>query len=172
MRSTKFTLAILLAAAPLAACGSSGSSSGTNAASTNSNNKALAFSQCMRSHGVPNFPDPSGGRLNLRLQASPNGTTVNGVTVNGPAFKSAMSACKADLPNGGKPSPPSASQRAAALKFAQCMRTHGMPNFPDPQLSGAGAIIKSVDPNSPAFKSAQQACQPLMKAAFTRTGGP
>jgi hypothetical protein len=176
MPSPKYVFAILAAALPLAACGSSSSSnSGTNAASTASNpnnNKALAFAQCMRSHGVSNFPDPSGGHLDLQIQRTPNSTSVNGVEVNAPAFKSAMQACKADLPNGGKPAPPSASQRAAALQFAQCMRSHGVSNFPDPQISGGHVLIQGqtpIDTNSPAFKAAQQACQPL---ALKIKGGP
>ncbi len=174
MPSPKYIFAILAAALPLAACGSSSSSnSGTNAASTtNTNNRALAFAQCMRSHGVSNFPDPSGGHLNLQVQRTPDSTSVNGVKVNAPAFKSAMQACKADLPNGGKPTPPSASQRAAALQFAQCMRSHGVSNFPDPQISGGHVLIQGetpIDTNSPAFKAAQQACQPL---ALKMKGGP
>jgi hypothetical protein len=164
MRSTKYILITLAAALPLAACGgSSSSTSATNAAST-SNNKALEFAQCMRSHGVGNFPDPSGGHLNLQIQRTPSSTAVNGVEVNTPAFQSAMNACKADLPNGGKPSPPSAAQRQAALRFAQCMRSHGVSNFPDPQLGGGHVTIRGqtpIDLNSPAFKAAQQACQPL-----------
>ncbi len=174
----KCILAILGAALPLAACGGSSSSqSATNAASTKSS-KALAFAQCMRSHGVSNFPDPSGGRLNLQIQRTPNSTAVNGVEVNTPAFQSAMNACKADLPNGGNPSPPSASQRAAALRFAQCMRSHGLPDFPDPQVFSNGVRIQGggpdgakLDPNSPAFKGAQQACRSLMKGAFTQRTG-
>lgn len=176
MSSTKLTLVILAGATvPLAACGSSSPSSGTNAAATSNGNKALAFAQCMRSHGVSNFPDPTGGKFNLRVQRTPGSTNVNGVEVNGPAFRSAMNACKADLPNGGKPQPPSASQRAAALKFAQCMRSHGVTNFPDPQVSGNGVLLKGggaspLDLNSPAVKSAQQACQPLIGKVFEKTG--
>lgn len=67
---------------------------------------------------MSNFPDPSGGRLNLQIQRTPGGTSVNGVQVNAPAFQSAMNACKADLPNGGTPTPPSAAQ-APAVQAAQ-----------------------------------------------------
>jgi hypothetical protein len=48
------------------------------------------------------------------------------------------------------------------LKFVACMRSHGVPDFPDPQggrlLIGGG----KVDPNSPQFKSAMQACRTLL----------
>jgi hypothetical protein len=46
------------------------------------------------------------------------------------------------------------------LKYAKCMRAHGVHNFPDPG-SGGGLTIDSssgIDPNSPAFRSAQAAC--------------
>src|SRR5208283_136490 len=99
----RFTIIIsLLAAAAalgLAACGSSSpSSTATNASagqsSDASSSKTLEFASCMRSHGVSNFPDPTGGRLPLQIQQTPNSTTVNGVEVNGPAFQSAMQACR------------------------------------------------------------------------------
>jgi hypothetical protein len=130
----------------------------------------------MRSHGVPNFPDPVGGRLDLQIQRTPNSATVNGVTVNAPAFQSAMQACHAYLPNGGQPTRSASPVRSAALRFAQCMRSHGVANFPDPQFQGGGVIERfrgqplGIDPNSPAFKQAQQACQPLIRKALGKPG--
>ena len=114
----------------------------------------------MRGHGVPSFPDATRG---LQIQRTPGSTSVNGVTVNSPAFDSAMQACRSKLPNGGRPQPPTASQRAAALRFSQCMRSHGVPNFPDPTFAGGGMALElrrdsGIDPNAPAFKAAQQAC--------------
>jgi hypothetical protein len=52
-----------------------------------------------------------------------------------------------------------------ALAFARCMRQHGLPNFPDPQLSGDGGIRQRTPrgdgkgPNDPKFKAAEQACR-------------
>jgi hypothetical protein len=123
----------------------------------------LKFSQCMRSHGVPNFPDPSsrGG-----IQFSPG----SGLDPTSPAFQSARSSCKKVLPGGGprgSPPPPSASDLHAALVWAQCIRKHGVPNFPDPSASvreglffrGVGfAVGSGFNPDSPAFKQAQAAC--------------
>ena len=139
----------------------------------------LAFANCIRGHGVPNFPDPTGnghGGLAIRQsQRSGSGpsTEVNGVPVNGPAFKSAMQACGKYLPNGGHPSAAQTAQlKAKALAMSRCMRTHGVPNFPDPQfqaganggfgirLGGAG-----INPNSPAFQAAQQACGKIFGGA-------
>ena len=50
------------------------------------------------------------------------------------------------------------------VKFAACKRAHGMPNFPDPNSQGAIQIGSSsgIDPNSPKFQAAQQACQTVL----------
>ena len=157
---------VLAAGLALAGCGSAATSATTAANSDYS--KALQFTACMRSHGVTNFPDPKiGGGGDLRVQASPNGTAVNGVAVNGPAFQTAMSACRSKLPNGGKGPPLDARRRQAMLRFSQCMRAHGETNFPDPTFNGGGARLElskssGLDPSSPTFKAAQQACGSLI----------
>ena len=178
MRSLTF-ITLAAASLTLAACGSSSSSSSTNAANTAATangNKALTFSNCMRSHGVPNFPDLGpNGRIQLQIQSTPNSTEVNGVAVNGPAFKSAMSSCQKYLPNGGKPpsGAPSPARQKAALEFAACMRSHGVPNFPDPKVTAGGVTISAagLDPNSPAFKAAQQACGSLTQKLLPGASG-
>jgi hypothetical protein len=124
----------------------------------------------MRSHGVTNFPDPTGGRLELQVQKSPNSTSVNGVEVNGPVFQSAMKACRSYLPNGGHPSAAQTAQaKARALAMSRCMRSHGVPNFPDPQFRSGGVGIQlngnGVNPNSPAFQAAQKACGSIFGGA-------
>lgn len=172
-------MVLIALSVPLAACGSSGSSSSAGGGSTvadpsseaANHAKALQFASCMRTHGVPNFPDPkSNGGGGLLVQASPNGTIVNGVKVNGPAFQGAMQSCKSDLPNGGNPRPLSEAQRNRMLAFSQCMRAHGITNFPDPTFHGArvGVQLKGsgLNPSSPAFQSAQKACgQPFGKVS-------
>jgi hypothetical protein len=153
--------ALALLALPLAACGS-GKSGNQQASAISGSTKyadGVKFSQCMRSHGVTGFPDPqrNGGLL---LQAGP-GTAID---PRSPAFQSAQQACRHLLPKGGNPGPLSASQRSAALKFSQCMRSHGVPNFPDPTFtSNGGAQLQAskssgIDFQSPAFQTAQQAC--------------
>lgn len=176
MRRFTIILSVLGAALGLAACGSATPNSDASASPQSDvakSNKALAFARCMRSHGVPNFPDPgSGGRINLQIQRTPNSTSVNGVEVNGPAFQSAMQACRSYLPGGGHPSAAqSAKMRAQALAMSRCMRTHGVPNFPDPQFQDGGAGIRlsgtGIDPNSPAFKNAEKACGSIFGAPVT-----
>jgi hypothetical protein len=170
----------------LAACGGSsspgagGSTSPSDAAASNS--KALQFSQCMRAHGVSNFPDAptgSGGQFDLRIQQTPNSTSVNGVEVNGPAFRSAMNSCRSYLPNGGHPTAAqTAKAKTQALAMARCMRSHGVPNFPDPQFGQNGGIgvkinAAGIDFNSPAFQNAQKECGSILGGAPTvqKSGG-
>ena len=159
-----FGAAVALA---LAACGSS-----TNSNDSVSGKRAagLAFAQCMRSHGVANFPDPgsnaNGGLQIQDSQRAGSGQTlsVNGVRVNSPAFQSAMQACRSKLPNGGHPTAiQSAKAHQTALAFSRCMRAHGITNFPDPQFHGAGVTMQlsqssGINPQSPAFQAAQNAC--------------
>lgn len=145
----------------VAACGSS-----SNKPHAASGGFALEFSNCMRAHGVPNFPDPSAGG-GLELPA--------GINPQSPSFQSAQKACSKFQPNGGAPPKMSASERRKAVKFAECMRAHGEPNFPDPTLAapaslghGVAAVIvlrgmvfafqQPVDPQTAAFKRAVSAC--------------
>jgi hypothetical protein len=174
--------ATLAASALIAACGSS--SPGNSGAGKPSHAQEIAFASCVRSHGVPNFPDPtSNGRGGLQIQQSDRSgsgpsTAVNGVKVNGPAFQSALQACHRYLPSGGAPSPAKTAQiKAQALAMARCMRTHGVPDFPDPQFQsapGGGFGIRiggpGVDPKSPAFQAAQKSCGGIFGAQRFRTG--
>jgi hypothetical protein len=170
----KRTAITLVCGSLLAACGSSSDSpSNTQAQVTGkSYSQALAFSRCMREHGVSNFPDPksSGGGVQLTLGAG------SGVKPGSPAFQSAQSACRHLLPGGGPTSgPPSPQARAQMLQISECMRAHGISGFPDPTTKpptpgtgGVGlvmghdgvflAIPESVDPQSPAFQQAAAAC--------------
>lgn len=180
MTSTKPGAALLIAAAILiTACGSSSSNTTNDVATGGKQANQIAFASCIRSHGVPNFPDPtSNGNGGIQISAtqrsgSGSSMSVNGVPVNGPTFKRAMTACRRYLPNGGTPSSAKTAQlKAKALAMSRCMRSHGVPNFPDPQFQtgpGGGFGIRlggpGIDPNSPAFKAAQQACGSIL-------GGP
>jgi len=182
MRRTIFPL-LLTAVLGVAACGSSRPNTGGSTAAQNNPAdaaKALAFAKCMRSHGVSNFPDPTNGELRLQVQKTPNSTSVNGVEVNGPAFQSAMQACRSYLPTGGRPSAAqTAKARAQALAMSRCMRSHGVPNFPDPKFQtapGGGFGIRiggpGINPNSPAFQSAQKVCGKIFGGAFQTAKAP
>jgi hypothetical protein len=117
----------------------------------------LAYSGCMRSHGVSDFPDPTtspGGGAAIQINGGP-GSDLNR---NNPTFRAAKQACQSLLPGGGKQAPPpSAATIAAEVKWAQCLRAHGLPGFPDPNSDGAFDSGK-FDPGAPAFQSASNAC--------------
>ncbi len=144
----------------IVACGSS-----THKHSSSSNSE-LAIAECMRSHGVPNFPDPtltSGGEgyPGGIVESSSGSLTVDGIPFSGPAFQSAEKRCK--LFGGGTAPPPiSESQKLALFHFAQCMRKHGVPNYPDPTFPAGGGIarqsVPGLNPDSPAVKQAAAAC--------------
>ena len=160
---------ILTAALGIAACGSTSNHNPKTAATGFS--QALAFSKCMRTHGVPNFPDPTSGGGGIQLSIGVN----SGINPRSPTFQSAQTACQHLQPGGG-PSfgRPSAQAVAQALEMAQCMRAHGISGFPDPTThapsspAGFGLVMgrdgvfltlpRSIDPRSPAFQRAAATC--------------
>lgn len=142
-RARSFAIATLLAGLSVAGCGgSSGNPPGSagSAASTASSHtlgattgapSGLAFADCMRSNGVPSFPDPLPGK-GLLFHANPG-------VISSPAFKAAQAKCHRLLP-GGPPGPgshthPSAKTLTKLVKIAACMRRHGVSQFPDPRTS-------------------------------------
>lgn len=175
--ATIVALCAVVLALALAACGgssgsssSTGASAGTNASAQSANsNKLEKFAQCMRSNGVPSFPDPVNGRLQLKVTKGGGG----GLNPGSPQFKSAEQKCKSLAPStlgNGSPSP---QAQQAQLKFAQCMQSHGVPKFPEPSANGAMRITSGngVDPQSPQFKSAMQACRKLLPGGGQSVGG-
>ena len=121
--SPRLIVIAVLAGAAISGCGSTGHPSRTTATS-NDHALGVRFASCMRDHGVPSFPDPetsAGIQIPVSLAKNPS-----------PAFKSAMQACHYLMAAEGSPPVVSASQKAAAVKLAQCMRKHGVPNYPDP----------------------------------------
>jgi hypothetical protein len=113
----------------------------------------------MRSHGVTEFPDPTVGSNRLPSWGpTPN---VNG---GAPAYNAAQQVCKKDLPRlGPQTSAEKAAANAAALKYAMCMRSNGVPDFPDPNGQGLIQVntTGTLEPSSPAFQKAQTACKSL-----------
>jgi hypothetical protein len=134
--------------------------------------QAVKFSQCMRANGVPDFPDPdASGALTIEVV---NGTSLD---PNSAAFRQAISACKDLEPPGFMGNTRSALQQEAALKFAQCMRDSGVPDFPDPTADGPlidTTRIPSMagkDPRSdPGFQAATQKCRDFAAAAGVTAG--
>jgi hypothetical protein len=116
----------------------------------------------MRSHGVPNFPDP-GPKGGMTVLFSPGSTTptIDGITFNGPAFNAAEKICDPLGNPDSRPPPVTEQQKRIMLAFAECMRRHGIP-YADPSFPPGGGIFggdgSGQDENSPEFKRAATAC--------------
>jgi hypothetical protein len=166
-----------------AACGG-GSPDGTRAqpgssttpAASAQGDGALAFSHCMRSHGVSTFADPSGnGELAKETPAQ--------LGVSRTRFETAQGACQRLLPNAGQPTPAALQRSWRDFRiFAHCMRDHGIAVWPDPtryaqhperptfDLQAVG-----IDPSAPHIRRTIRACEPLLRGANPQRlgeGGP
>jgi hypothetical protein len=171
-------LPALLAGAALAVIiagcgGNSPSSSSVSGASAKGGPGADAyqFAACMRSHGVSSFPDPkvkvSGNSVQVAIHITPT-------IANSPSFKSAQKACNHILPgpnsNGRSPAQQQARTRAL-VAFAQCLRTHGFPHFPDPNSQGDLSLqtvqAAGIDIHTPALLTAGKACTSVTHGQIT-----
>lgn len=169
----------MVALISLAGCGN-GSAGTSNSTATSGGNgtasiheKAVKFAECMRTNGVSAFPDPSASGA-FTIDQAVNGSSLD---PNSAAFKQAMSACKNLEPPGfmgGKVTP---QQRTARLKFAQCIRDNGVPDFPDPTPNGPLIDTNRIpslagkDPRSdPGLNAAMHKCRDFAAAAGV-TGG-
>jgi len=161
-----------------AGCGGGGSrgvasvASSTTATTTTTQNGAAAavpFSSCMRSHGVPNFPDPSA------IDPRAFKATAVHLAASNPRFGAAARACNHLLPSRGSEPQETAQQRrtrlADGLSFARCMRSHGVTRFPDPTAQGDLSVemvqAQGIDVHSPAVLRVVQTCLPASHGALT-----
>jgi hypothetical protein len=120
----------------------------------------------MRSHGVPSWPDPSGGGFHI---------TGSQIDPSSPAFKAARSACSTLLPGDVRGNlHPTAQLIERIRQISQCMRQHGVAGFPDPSLTPPSspigyslvldlggvvlAVPRTIDPSSTVFVQAGNAC--------------
>jgi hypothetical protein len=173
-----------------AACGSSQANHvaqlGTTAKATASaradgaGTGAVAFAQCMRGHGVPNYPDPSSSGVFDKSKLTPQHLGAGSSRI-----QAAQRACQHLLPSGPGSTPTPAERervRAQAVSFSRCVRSHGVPNFPDPASDGRipDPATVGVDQGSPKFEAANRACgkyrPPYMPSnaaynAYARTTG-
>jgi hypothetical protein len=167
---------LLAAAAAIAVLATACGSSAPSSASAPTYAQELALAQCMRTHGEPDFPDPSAsGSYTLTSNGSIEGAGGSSIDIDSSQAQAAYGDCRHLLP--GAPSISQLEQKVqqeqqqqeqalpTLLKFSQCMRSHGVPNFPDlgtsdqsPEPDGSAAI----NPNSPQFRAALTACQDLL----------
>ncbi len=154
-------LTVLAAAALLtAACSSPSTGSGGTAATAESAayRANIAFAQCMRTHGVPNFPDP-GPSSNFAVSGTPVGPATT------PSAR-AYDTCEHLLPNGSSSSNGSVTTQelSAAVALAQCLRTHGEPSFPDPTVVNGSLSFAFTGVNSSQFQTAVKDCRSVIPA--------
>jgi len=123
-----------------------------------------AYSQCMRSHGAPFWPEPS--EVPQGVWDNPNTYDITPrilAAEHGPGWQAALMACRKVAP---RELPYSAAQisalRSHLQRLAACMRAHGISHFPNPVTGPYGAGFPSpgpgVDPDSARFLAAQRVC--------------
>jgi hypothetical protein len=117
----------------------------------------------MRSHGVPDYPDPnSSGQL-------PKITPANEqqLGVSDARFNAAGNACQALWPYQAPTQAQLQQQLTDDLTFARCMRSHGVPNMPDPVISDGEVVFvfsasDGIDPHSPQILAKARECQHVL----------
>jgi len=134
--------------------------------------QATSFATCMRSHGVPGFPDPTpgpGGGFGFEVGPNQQGGTTQS------QMQAAQKACRHLLPDNGVPGKLSSAQQQEFLEYAACIRTHGFPDFSDPDFSGGGVRVQvprdAGNPQSglsPRFQAAQQASKAKLPGGFAQ----
>lgn len=163
-------LAVALCSLLLAACGAASNGSTTAAGQSRgalgaqTQQAMIRFTGCMRTNGVPGFQDQVGAiKSELAPGAQPS-----------PAFLAAYRICQNLMP-GGAPSDSarhSPAQKAGALAFARCLRSHGFPNFPDPnangQLTHEMLAAAGINLHQPAVIPAADACAGVSNGFVTK----
>jgi hypothetical protein len=173
------TAALIAIAAGLtvAGCGSGSPPHNSTASHPSFQNVAAGayrFAECMRAHGVTNFPDPhvssGGGQESVAVSLPPKGS------VRAPVFRAANRACRGILPipQNASPAQQAAEQqrhREVLLAFATCMRSHGIIDFPDPSANGQLTLEEvraaGVDLQAPSTRTAGLACVGVTHGAIT-----
>lgn len=133
---------------------------GSGSAGTTLLAKAEAYSQCMRSHGVSNWPDP------VPTPHGGYGFRTTGVNPHSAAFQPALQACNALYPEEFTGQQLSPAQQQAWLDWAKCIRSHGVPDFADPKFSGSEVQVSGGGgSSSPQLQSAMDACKSQMPSS-------
>jgi hypothetical protein len=176
-------LAALLLAMALTACAGASGASGiatadggtsqpspstsSDTASLTDAQKARKFAQCMQEHGID-------------VTVSQDGKGGSGIMIKGASkakVDAATKACQKYAPgSGGSNRRPDPKALAQARRFAQCMRDHGVTDFPDPDPTGGirveGKKGSDLAPDNPTLQKAQKACESLIgRGGPLSTGG-
>ena len=172
------TAAAIIAAAALvllaAACSDSPSSTSLARSSTagaTPNSPLVAFSQCVRSRGVADFPDPQPGATNAKFPGARQ------LGVSSSLLSAAENACQHLLPAGVDDQFPPAEVPlllSGMRQFSQCMRSHGVPNWPDPSTDSEGRPVFDLSDHgfsrqqahSSQLGAKEDQCQSLLPSAL------
>jgi len=148
--------AVLAVSALLAGCGSgAGSGAGNGGAGPAAQSSATpdttteAIVHCYRSHGDPSFPDPV---------YDPNDGRWHFAISPGSAPESTQQACRHLFPSVNASPPVPLAQFQQLVRLAQCIRQHGVPNWPDPDPDGSFPLPPSLQKGR-ATSVAMTACQ-------------
>src|SRR6266487_1889957 len=134
-RAAAFAVLVTVVALLAAGCGGHGNAKKSSSVSASASASAsgsfnpVAYAQCMRANGLPNFPDPDkNGRMAL----------PSDIDSNSAEFKKATEKCKQYMGSGGAPNLGANDlwSQDDKLKYARCMRENGVPSFPDPEADG------------------------------------
>lgn len=162
----RYHLLVAVAGLALLAAGCGGGSPGAVATSSTASaqNGALAFARCMRSHGIPGWPDPTSDGHFDKAELRQLGLNPSRVVAleDGP--------CNHLLDTGAAQSYTiTPADRTDYLEAAACMRAHGYPDFPDPTFRDntvRADVPSSIDEDSPAFNRAATTCTKLIPAGL------
>jgi len=144
---TRHLIVLFGALITLAACSSPRSN---DTAPATGQEQAVKYAQCIRAHGVPDFPDPDPGGQFRGLGHEQQ---------NNPKFRAAQQACRALAPGGEHEKLGDPAYVNQVRKFAQCMRANGMPDFPDPDAQGRLRGAGHEQQGNPRYSAAFEACR-------------
>jgi len=145
----------------------SGDPAASPSASLSPEDSALAFAKCMREHGIPMDDPQVGGGANGPITIS-----IGGPGIDKEKMQAAQEACGGFMGVSGPKGTMPPDLLDKLVRYASCMREHGI-DFPDPQVEGGGVLIggsaskDALDPSSPEFQAAHEACKSIMP-----DGGP
>jgi hypothetical protein len=145
-------------AGSVAACSSAGASGshGGNSPGGGTEQAMIVLRQlahCIRSHGAPGFPDPVINPLTGAPDFPQDAPDI-------PA--SIQQACQSIAnrlpPDVQQSQPPTPRNMQALVRFARCMRSHGIPNWPDPNSLGEFPVDRQMSIQIKSNRSAMNAC--------------